>query len=133
VEIRPWNEDSFPAIQRLSRQEGWSTPIERPDDALRAWKGSRPALVAIANDSVIGFVRCVSDGAVTTYVAEVLVAEEWRGREIGKALLDAAQRLCPGTRLDLLATGQSAAFYERIGFRSFAGYRRSWAKCEDSP
>jgi len=128
VDIRPWNEDDFPAIQHLSRAEGWSTPIDRPTDAVRGWYGSWPALVAVVDGSVVGFVRAVSDCAVTTYIAELLVIPEWQGYRLGVALLAVTQYLCPGTRLDLLATDQSRTFYDRVGFRPFSGYRRSWAE-----
>lgn len=130
VEIRAWNEDDFPAIQHLSRAEGWTTPIDRPADAVRGWYGSWPALVAVHDGSVVGFLRAVSDCAVTTYVAEIFVTPEWRGCRLGAALLAVAQYLSPGTRLDLLATGQSRTFYDRVGFRLFPGYRRSWAEFE---
>ena len=52
--------------------------------------------------------------------------KRWRGHGIATALLDATQRLCPGTRLDLHATPASGTYYERVGFHQFAGYRRSW-------
>ena len=75
---------------------------------------------------VVGFLRALSDGAVTTYVAEVLVAAGHRGRGIGTALLEACHRLCPETRIDLLSTADASAFYEAGGFRAFAGYRKSF-------
>ncbi len=130
VEIRPWHEDDFPAIQQLSRAEGWTTPIDRTASAIRGWHGSWPTLVAVHDGSMVGFLRAVSDRAVTTYVAEILVTPEWRGCRLGVALLAVTQYLCPGTRLDLLATGQSRTFYDRVGFRLFPGYRRSWAEFE---
>lgn len=128
VEIRPWQESDFTAIQALSRLEGWPTPVDRPNEALLGWCNSFPALVAVARGTIIGFARSVSDGFITTYVAEILVAEEWRGRGIASILLYVTQLLCPGTRLDLLATNQSRLFYERAGFRPFPGYRRGWAE-----
>ena len=54
VTIRAWGETEFPAIQQLSQAEGWSTPLERPDNALEAWRRSWPTLVAIQGDAVIG-------------------------------------------------------------------------------
>jgi len=116
--------DDFPAIQRLSDAEGWPTPTSRAVESLHSWQQAQLALVAIANDEVAGFLRGLSDGAVTTYVAELLVAPDWRGQGIAAALLDEAQQRFPGTRLDLLATTGSNSFYERIGFHAFAGYRR---------
>ncbi|HEX6777218.1 MAG TPA: GNAT family N-acetyltransferase [Ktedonobacterales bacterium] len=131
VTIRPWEEADFLAIQRLSEAEGWPTPLERPEEALQAWRHSWPALVAVADQSVIGFCRALSDGAVTTYVAEVLVAPAWRGQGIASALLEASQRLYPGSRLDLLALPTSRSFYEGAGFRPFAGFRLSWPEREE--
>lgn len=130
VTIRPWEEADFPAVQRLSAVEGWPTPLERPEAALAAWRRSWPALVAMAEQEVIGFCRALSDGLVTTYIAEVLVAEGWRGQGIGSALLEVCQRLAPGSRLDLLALETSRSFYERVGFRAFYGFRLSWQERE---
>ncbi len=130
VTIRPWEEADFPAVQRLSAAEGWLTPLERPEAALAAWQRSWPTLVAVAGQEVIGFCRALSDGVVTTYIAEALVAQGWRGQGIGAALLEASQRLSPGSRLDLLALETSRSFYERVGFRAFYGFRLSWAERE---
>ena len=71
VAIRAWQESDFPAVQRLSTAEGWTTPIERPEEARNAWRHSWPALVAVLADEVIGFSRALSDEAVTTYIAEL--------------------------------------------------------------
>lgn len=126
VALRAWEESDFPAVQRLSAAEGWPTPLDRPGDSLEAWRHSWPTLAAVINGEVIGFLRALSDGMVTTYVAELLIAPEWRRQGLASALLDVSQRLCPGSRLDLLATTTSRPFYERAGFRPFAGFRRGW-------
>lgn len=133
VVVRAWEADDFPAVRRLSGAEGWSAPAERPGEVLRAWQRSWPALVAVAGDSVVGFLRALSDGGVTAYVAELLVAPDWRGQGIASALLDASHRLCPGSRLDVLAPEASGAFYARNGFRSFLGFRLSWQERKGRP
>ncbi|HEY1012737.1 MAG TPA: GNAT family N-acetyltransferase, partial [Herpetosiphonaceae bacterium] len=102
VALRLWAEPDFPAIQQLSAAEGWPTPIDRPAESLASWRSARPALVAEAGGQLIGFARCLSDGAVTTYLAELLIAPGWRGRGVGRALLGACQALVPATRLDVL-------------------------------
>lgn len=122
--IRPWQERDFSAIQSLSDLEGWPTPSERPAEARSAWQHSYPAIVAVHDEKVIGFLRAITDGTVTTYIAELLVAKEWRGRGIGKALIDACHELVPATRLDLLSTDQADHFYEANGFRPFQGFRK---------
>lgn len=124
ISLRPWDSTDNAAITALSTAEGWLTAAQRPEQHLVSWHRAWPALVAVADGQVIGFLRAMSDGAVTTYVAGLLVAPEWRGRGVGRALLDACQALAPTTRLDLLAEPGAVSFYERSGFRSYAGFRR---------
>ena len=75
VTIRAWTETDFTGIQTLSALEGWSTPSDRPIDALNAWRHSWPTLVAVENAEMIGFCRALTDGHVTTYMA---LPEFWR-------------------------------------------------------
>ena len=124
IGIRAFREGDFPAIRELSIAEGWSTPRLRPEETLAAWRRSAPALVAEHDGQVVAFLRGLTDGAVTMYVAELLVARDWRGRGFGSALLAAAHALHPSTRIDLLATDASELFYDAAGFRRFTGYRR---------
>lgn len=43
----------------------------------------------------------------------------------GETLLCYVQQLYPNARIDLLATRTSRSFYEKLGFRHFAGFRRT--------
>jgi ribosomal protein S18 acetylase RimI-like enzyme len=122
--IRIWQEQDFPAIQRLSEAEGWLTPIKRPEETLAAWRNSWPALVAIADHSFVGFVRAWSDMHVTTYIVELLIDTQWRGRGIGSALLDACHALYPYARMEVASTEQSTSFYRQYGFREIGRIHR---------
>jgi predicted N-acetyltransferase YhbS len=126
ITIRAWAEADFAAVERLSDAEGWPTPRSQPAEALAAWRRSWPALVAADGGEVIGFLRAVTDGAVTTYVAEILVAPERRRQGIGAALIETCHVLCPSTRLDLLSTADAGGFYAASGFRPFPGFRKSY-------
>jgi GNAT superfamily N-acetyltransferase len=59
------------------------------------------------------------------YIAELLVVPGWRGRGLGRALLDTCHLLFPHTRVDLLSTESADRFYEASGFRRFQGFRKS--------
>lgn len=127
IEIRPWTVDDFSAIQRISSAEGWTSPTQRPHDALLAWQHSWPALVAADGETVAGFVRGLTDGSITMYIAEMAVDAQQRGRGIGRTLLDACHFLYPTTRLDLLSTDDARAFYKACGFRAIhQGMRKSY-------
>ena len=116
VTIRAWTAADFPAIQRISSSEGWTSPTQRPDESLLAWQNSWPALVAMRDENIVGFVCGITDGAITMYITTLAVAAHLRGHGIGRALLDVCQALYPTTRLDLLAVDDARAFYEACGF-----------------
>ncbi len=125
VGLRAWREDDFAAVRDLAAAEGWSTLRDRPADGLAAWQGSWPALVLTHAQELVGFARALSDGAVTIYVADLLVAPAWRGQGLGRALVEACHMLLPSTRIDLLSTTGADAFYRAQGFRAFPGFRKS--------
>ena len=112
VSIRAWNESDYPEVRSLAFAEGWTTLTDRPEDGLRAWKHSWPALVVTHQELVIGFLRAITDGAVTLYVADLLVTPDWRGQGIGGGLLHVCHILYPSVRFDLLSIGTAANFYE---------------------
>ena len=125
VGLRAWRDDDYAAVRDLATAEGWSTLRDRPADGLAAWRASWPALVATNEQTVIGFARALTDGVVTIYVADLLVAPVWRGQGLGRALLVACHLLLPSTRIDLLSTTGADEFYRAQGFRAFPGFRKS--------
>lgn len=127
ISIRAYRTKDFESIQRLSSAEGWTTPADRPKEARSAWRRSWPALVATdEKGEVIGFVRALTDGEVTTYICELLVVPDYRQKGLGSALLGVCHHLYPNTRLDLLSTESADQFYEAIGCRRFQGFRKSY-------
>ena len=98
LSLRAWAEADLETIQRLSAAEGWTTPAEWPVETLEAWRHSWPALVV----------------------------PPWRGRGLGKLLIEACHKLQPAVRFDLLSTEEADGFYQHLGFRPFQGYRKSY-------
>lgn len=127
IQLRCWREADFPAVQRLAALEGWTTFTNRPEESLVAWQHSWPALVVADGEQVIGFVRGMTDGEITTYIADLLVDPRYREKGLGRLLLQACHALNPHTRLDLISTEMAIPFYRREGFRDVGpGMRRSY-------
>lgn|SRR5450432_3516110 len=84
-------------------------------------------VVAVEGEGVIGFVRGLTDGTISMYIADMAVDIQQRERGIGRALLDICHALYPTVRLDLLAADDTRTFYKACGFRVLHdGMRKSY-------
>jgi GNAT superfamily N-acetyltransferase len=70
----------------------------------------------------IGFARIVTDHATFAYLADVFVLEAFRGRGLGKWLVEVTVTLpeLQGLRRWLLATADAHGLYRRFGFTDAA-------------
>ncbi len=71
------------------------------------------------NGEQVGFARIISDRATFAHLCDVFVFSAWRGRGIGKALVEAvlAHPQLEGLRRFTLSTADAAELYARYGFR----------------
>jgi GNAT superfamily N-acetyltransferase len=100
----------------LSEESYWARGRSR--DVTDAVLGSAARLVGLYRDGeLVGFTRTVSDGHVHSYLADVFVLEEHRGRGLGVRLVRFTVDEGPyaGTRW-LLHTADAAGLYAKSGF-----------------
>jgi len=120
----------LPDVVRLLRSAYWSA--NRAEDV--AEKSLRNSLVFGAYDGaeLIGLTRVVTDYATFAWLCDVIVDERYRGRGIGKALVEAAltHPELKGMRRWILATRDAHALYRRFGFTELAGPER-WLELYD--
>lgn len=106
------------AIHRLLQKTYWAA--ERDEATVRASVEASLCFGAYATDTgaQIGFARIITDYATTFYLCDVVVDKAWRGRGVGKALVDAAltDRRIQNLR-GFLATADAHGLYARYGFR----------------
>ncbi|MBB6455076.1 putative N-acetyltransferase YhbS [Salirhabdus euzebyi] len=125
MNIRDYEEKYFADIQQLNKEEGWSNLVKHDEETRLAWENSNVTMVAEVENNIVGYIRGLTDGAVTLYICELLIKKSYRGIGIGQALLNACHNRYPKTRMEMLASTSSETYYKQLGFRPFYGYRKT--------
>ena len=68
------------------------------------------------NDSIVcGYVRCREDDGFGVYVYDLLVRKSYRGKQIGKSLMERACQDFPGQPVYVMS--DVYPYYEKLGYR----------------
>lgn len=119
MQIRVANQSDVQQLFDLYQSENWKTFSK-----IRIGKLLETSTYLVAEDSgqIIAFARYLTDGVLTTFLAELLVVPHFRRQGIGKLLIDTVKKQLPENRLELISEADD--FYERVGFRKVGqGYR----------
>ena len=129
VVVRPVQEGDEPDVQALLRQLGYEMPVEEVRARLADLAGRRtdPLLLAAEGGEVVGLIALhwtpmLHHAGPVARITALVVRDGWRGRGVGRALVDAgseAARRAGCGLLELttaLCRTDARAFYEALGF-----------------
>jgi ribosomal protein S18 acetylase RimI-like enzyme len=104
----------------LSQDAYWSKNI--PFELVRKAIENSYCFSAFVEDRQVGFARVISDGATFAYLCDVFTLPEFRGRGIGKKLMQTVQAHpeLQGLRRWMLMTADAHKLYESYGFNALA-------------
>lgn len=123
-EFNAFTSEHLDGVLRLCSAEGWPSFPEDPARAARVLTAPGvTTVVAVDGDEVVGFAQVFSDGEIQAFLANVAVAEDARGRGIGRALVVEALRRAGGQRIDLLSEEAAVGFYDSFPHFRKPGYR----------
>ena len=107
----------FDVIQRFLSEESYWAKNRTPEQTRTAIEHSI-CFGLYHNDAQIGFARVVTDRATFAYLGDVFVLDEYRGRGLGKWLMETivAHPELQGLRRWVLATRDAHGLYEQFGF-----------------
>ena len=116
MQVRSITTSDFQVVHHLLVTSGWAHRVGELKDLGRLISASQRAVVAVADDEIVGFARAITDGISNGYVSMVVVAEQHRRRGIGQALEGLI-----GSEPDItwvLRAGRTGAaeFFAKLGF-----------------
>jgi len=89
----------------------------RPKDIIQKSVENSLCFGLYYHNKQVGFARCFTDYAVTYYLCDVVIEEEYRGRGLGKALVKAVtEHECLVPLMGVLGTRDAHGLYEKFGF-----------------
>ena len=117
MQIRSVAASDVDAVHRLLSTNGWAHRIADIEHLGQLISASQQAVIAVAGGEIVGFARAISDGMSNGYLSMVVVAEPFRRRGIGQALV---QHIV-GSGADItwvLRAGRpgAAEFFAKLGF-----------------
>ena len=105
-------------IQLYKRSSlGARRPVDRPDIFAGMINNSNLIITAWDGERLVGIARALTDFVYVTYLADLVVDEDYQRKGIGKRLLDEVQNSVePECMMVLLAAPQANDYYPKLGF-----------------
>lgn len=117
MQVRSIATSDIEAIHGLLVTSGWAHRVGGVEELERLILASQQAVVAVADNEIVGFARAITDGISNGYVSMVVVAEKHRRRGIGQALVE--RLVASGSNITwVLRAGRpgAAEFFAKLGF-----------------
>jgi GNAT superfamily N-acetyltransferase len=97
---------------------GARRPVDRPDIFAGMLNNSNLIVTAWDEARLVGIARALTDFVYVTYLADLVVDEDYQRQGIGKTLIDEVQKNTePQCMLVLLSAPLANDYYPRLGFR----------------
>jgi GNAT superfamily N-acetyltransferase len=118
MQVRGFVASDLHRVHALLATHGWAHRIGDLQNLDRLISASQRAVVAVADDQVIGFARAITDGISNGYLSMLVVCEGHRRQGVGRALVECLVGAESNITWVLRAEREGAAqFFAKLGFQ----------------
>ena len=116
MEYRIVKPEDYELVRRFLVENGWEKRVADKERFQTMMENADRTVVAFEGERVIGFARALCDGVSNGYIGTVAVAEDFRGRGIGRELVERLIGDDTNITWVLRAGRGSREFWEKMGF-----------------
>jgi len=106
----------YEKIRLFLSENGWEKRVADKDKFHKMMENADRTVIAFEGERVVGFARALCDGVSNGYIGTVAVAEDFRGRGIGRELVERLIGDDTNITWVLRAGRGSEKFWEKMGF-----------------
>ncbi|HEX8198270.1 MAG TPA: GNAT family N-acetyltransferase [Pyrinomonadaceae bacterium] len=116
MEYRIVKPEDYEAVRQFLAENGWEKRVADKERFQTMMENADRTVVAFEGERVVGFARALCDGVSNGYIGTVAVAVDFRGRGIGRELVERLIGDDTNITWVLRAGRGSREFWEKMGF-----------------
>ena len=121
---KEFNAELLDKVKEIYAAQGWKSYLNDDEKLRGAFENSLLVLGAFEKDKLIGFIRCVGDGAHIVLVQDLIVTKEYQRQGIGTALFKMVWEQYADVRMFQVVTDIADEvdnhFYQSFGMKPLA-------------
>jgi N-acetylglutamate synthase-like GNAT family acetyltransferase len=117
IEYRSAESRDLSAIRAFLAENGWEKRVADPERFRTMIENADRTVVAFEHEQIVGFARALCDDVANGYIGTVVVAEDKRGKGVGRALVRRLMAGDPDITWVLRAGRGSEEFWKKMGFQ----------------
>ena len=116
MEYRIVKPEDYELVRQFLAENGWEKRVADKERFQTMLENADRTIVAFEGERVVGFARALCDGVSNGYIGTVAVAVDFRGRGIGRELVERLIGDDTNITWVLRAGRGSREFWEKMGF-----------------
>jgi predicted N-acetyltransferase YhbS len=116
MEYRTVKPEDYEAVRQFLAENGWEKRVADEEKFRKMMENADRTVVAFEGERIVGFARALCDDVSNGYIGTVAVAEDFRGRGIGRELVERLIGDDTNITWVLRAGHGSREFWEKMGF-----------------
>jgi N-acetylglutamate synthase-like GNAT family acetyltransferase len=117
IEYRSAESRDLSAIRAFLAKNGWEKRVADPERFRTIIENADRTVVAFEDKQIVGFARALCDDVSNGYIGTVVVAEDKRGKGVGRVLVRRLMGDDPDITWVLRAGRGSEEFWKKMGFQ----------------